>query len=69
MAFMDDPETAGMLFTHLEHMNMDLKFHSAKLERPDVDHEMKMWKKTVNKNTVSGSLNKMINLEWCFVLI
>ena len=68
MACMDDPETAGMLFTHLEHMNMDLKFHSAKLERPDIDHEMKMWKKTADKNTVSGSLSKMISLEWCFVL-
>ena len=68
MAFMDDPETADMLFTHLERMNTDLKFHSAKLERPDVDHEMKMWKKTADKKTVSGSLSKMISLEWCFLL-
>ena len=69
MAFMDDPETAGMLFTHLEHMNMDLKFHSAKLERPDIDHEMKMWKKTADKKRVSGSLSKMISLEWCFFFV
>ena len=56
MAFMDDPETAGMLFTHLEHMNMDLKFNSVKLERPDIDHEKKMWKKTAENNMVRGSL-------------
>ena len=68
MAFMDEPETASILFTHLEHMNMDLKFHSAKLERPDFDHGMNMWKKTADKNTVSGSLSKIISLEWYFLL-
>ena len=52
MAFMDDPETSALLSTHLEHMNVDLKFHSGNLELHNIDRKIKMLKKTAEKNMV-----------------
>ena len=52
MAFMDDPETSALLSTHLEHMNVDLKFYSGKLELHNADSKIKMLKKTAEKNMV-----------------
>ena len=41
----------------LENMTNDLKFISGKLEKPDIDFEIKKCKKIVAKNLVSQNMN------------
>ena len=38
-------------------MTQDLEFSSGKLERPDIDFEIKKSEKTAEKNTVRGSFS------------
>ena len=49
MSHIDDYD----LSIQLEHLTNDLKFISGKLEKPDIDFEIKKCKKIVAKNLVS----------------